>query len=125
MHLMLMVLAAALSLWHAYDLYRRALVTSFLLGLLAVYGVSFLFSYPQLVQRYELMLIESATHVYFFGSLVLNLLILLLFKLAAPRCNSLVKSGRGAMSIACMIICARPHWHCWRAWRCFSSFGMI
>ncbi len=85
MHLMLMVLAAALSLWHAYDLYRRALVTSFLLGLLAVYGVSFLFSYPQLVQRYELMLIESATHVYFFGSLVLNLLILLLFKLAAPR----------------------------------------
>lgn len=85
MHLMLMVFAAALSLWHAYDLYRRALVTSFLLGLLAVYGVSFLLSYPKLTQHYEAMLLESATHVYFFGSLVLNLLILLLFKLAAPR----------------------------------------
>lgn len=85
MHLMLIVLAAALSLWHAYDLYRRALVTSFLLGLLAVYGVSILLSYPKLTQHYEAVLLESATHVYFFGSLVLNLLILLLFKLAAPR----------------------------------------
>ncbi|GAA4358675.1 hypothetical protein GCM10023165_53850 [Variovorax defluvii] len=85
MHVVLIVLATALSLWHAYDLYRKALVTSFLFGLLAVYGALYLLSYPQLTQHYESTILDVSTYVYFFGSLTLNLSILLLFRLAAPR----------------------------------------